>query len=84
MKLKRLVLDKDSRFIGQSIQQSGIRQDYRCLIVGLEEDDSESLEVPNPQRPFAAGDIIWVVGEDDDIADLEKASHAQYPNAKEA
>ena len=75
MKLRRLVIGADSRFVGQSIQQSGIRQDYRCLIVGLEEDDSDSLMAPNAQRPLSAGDVIWVVGEEEDLAALEKDSH---------
>lgn len=82
MKLRRLVIDDGSRFVGQTIQQSNIRQDYRCLIVGLEgDDDNGSLMAPNPQRPFAAGDVIWVVGEEADLADLEKDSHIQYAYA---
>ena len=82
MKLRRLVIDDGSRFVGQTIQQSNIRQDYRCLIVGLEGDDHNgSLMAPNPQRPFAAGDVIWVVGEEADLADLEKDSHIQYAYA---
>ncbi|MCR4995609.1 MAG: TrkA C-terminal domain-containing protein, partial [Bacteroidales bacterium] len=80
MRLKRLVIEPNSRFVGLTIQKSGIRNEYRCLIVGLEEDESNALQTPDPQRPFNAGDIIWVVGEDADMADLEKASHAQYPN----
>ena len=74
MKLKRIVIEEGSHFIGQTIQQSGIRHDYRCLIVGLEEKDGDSLISPNPQRPFYAGDIIWVVGEEKDLADLEAAN----------
>ena len=82
MKLRRIVIVAGSRFVGQTIQQSSIRQDYRCLIVGLENDeDNGSLMAPNPQRPFAAGDVIWVVGEEADLADLEKDSHTQHPYA---
>ena len=81
MKLRRLVIENGSHFVGKTIQQSSIRQDYRCLIVGLEADENDSLMAPNPQRPFSAGDVIWVVGEDNDLADLEKASHARHPNA---
>ena len=80
MKLRRLVIDEGSRFIGQSVKDSGIRSDYRCLIVGIEEEaDGESFTAPDPLRPFKPGDIIWVVGEDHDLADLERASRAQYP-----
>jgi len=74
MKLKRLVIGEGSRFVGTTIQQSGIRQDFRCLIAGLEQDDSESLVAPNPQTAFQAGDVLWVVGEEADLVRLEAAS----------
>ena len=83
MKLRRLAIEEGSRFVGQTIQQSGIRQDYRCLIVGFEsDDDRNSLLAPDPQHPLAASDVIWVVGEDENLAALERASHVQYPNAR--
>ena len=74
MQLQRLVIVDGSRFVGQNIQQSGIRQDFRCLIAGLEQDDSESLVAPNPQTAFQAGDVLWVVGEEADLVRLEAAS----------
>ena len=76
MKLRRLVIESGSRFVGQTIQQSAIRQDFRCLIVGLEQGDSESLVSPNPQRSFQSGDVVWVVGEEADLSALEQAGHS--------
>ncbi|MBR1682668.1 MAG: cation:proton antiporter [Bacteroidaceae bacterium] len=76
MKLRRVVIDAASPFVGQSLQQSGIRQEYRCLVVGLEAEDNPSLVSPNPKKPLHAGDIIWVVGEEKDITALEQACHA--------
>ena len=73
MKLQRLVIRDDSRFVGQSIQESGIRQDFHCLVVGLEKEGSSSLVSPNPQTPFHAGDIVWVVGEEINLIALEEA-----------
>lgn len=84
MKLSRFIVGEGSRFVGQTIQQSGIRDEYRCLIVGLEEEErSNSLLAPNPQRPFRANDIIWVVGEEENLAELEKASRATNPDLYE-
>jgi len=74
MQLQRLVIVDGSRFVGQNIQQSGIRQDFRCLVVGLEQEGQNRLLSPNPQTPFQAGDIIWVVGEEADLLALDKAS----------
>jgi CPA2 family monovalent cation:H+ antiporter-2 len=36
------------------------------MVVGLEE-GKESLSVYKPNRKFEEGDIIWVVGEEDDL-----------------
>ena len=82
MKLRRLVINFGSRFAGQTIQQSGIRQNFHCLVVGLEKEDSESLVSPNPQTPFHVGDIIWVVGEEADITALERENHSAAPMTK--
>ena len=74
MKLNRIVISFGSRFMGQTIQQSGIRQDFHCLVVGVERDGSDSLVAPNPQVPFHVGDILWVVGEEEDLLALEQAN----------
>lgn len=74
MQLKRLVILSGSRFVGQSIQQSGFRQDFRCMVVGLEQESSDRLISPDPQLPFHVGDIVWVVGEETDLARLEQAN----------
>ena len=37
MALRRLVLQSDSPFVGKTIKESGIRDRYNCLVVGLEE-----------------------------------------------
>ncbi len=76
MKLKRLVIESGSHFVGQTIQQSAIRQDFHCLVVGLEEESSNRLLSPNPQTPFRPGDVIWVVGEESNLISLEQANHA--------
>lgn len=70
MKLQRLVITSDSLFRGKSIQQAGFRQDYHVLVVGLEVDDSSSLETPNLQTPLDEGDVLWVVGEEANLARL--------------
>lgn len=75
MKLRRIVIGSGSRFTGKTMQESGIRQDFRCLVVGLEEEGSETLVSPNPQTPFRGGDIIWVVGSEEYLTALESVCH---------
>ena len=72
MKLRQLVIGADSPFIGLSLIDSGIRHHYSCMVVGLEE-GKESLSPYKPTRKFKEGDIIWVVGEQEDIQALLNA-----------
>lgn len=69
MTLKQFVVDKDSVFLGKSIRESGIRDKYKCLIVGVERANN-GLKTPDVHIPFVEGDIFWVVGEMDDVYKL--------------
>ena len=69
MKLRQLVIGEDSPFVGKSLIESGIRDIYNCMVVGLEE-GKESLSSYPPKRKFQPGDIIWVVGELDALDSL--------------
>ncbi len=64
MKLRQLIIGADSPFIGQTLMESGIRNLYSCMVVGLEE-GKENLSPFLPNRRFREGDIIWVVGEEE-------------------
>ena len=66
MKLRQLVIGADSPFVGKTLIESGIRDIYSCMVVGLEE-GKEKLSPYKPTRKFQAGDIIWVVGEKESI-----------------
>ena len=66
MKLCHFVVGKDSPFVGQTLEQSGIRSLYSCMVIGLEE-GKESLSQVKPSRRFKAGDILWIVGEQESI-----------------
>ena len=66
MKLRRLVVDGSSKLLGKTMEESGIRQVFNCMVVGLEE-GLENLSQVSPQYKFEKGDIVWVVGEEDDL-----------------
>jgi CPA2 family monovalent cation:H+ antiporter-2 len=66
MRLRQLIIGSDSPFIGKTLEQSGIRSRYSCMVVGLEEGE-ENLSSISPQRAFRKGDIIWLVGEEEDL-----------------
>ena len=64
MKLRQLIITESSPFVGKTLEESGIRSQYNCMVVGLEE-GKENLSIVNPKRRFQEGDIIWIVGEED-------------------
>lgn len=66
MKLRQMVITGSCPFIGKTLQESGIRSDYNCMVVGIEEGE-ENLSQIEPARHFEKGDIIWVVGEEESL-----------------
>ena len=71
MKLRQFVLSSDTPFIGKTLAESGIRDQYGCMVVGVEE-GQENLTMIDPQRKFEKGDIIWLVGEENDLEKVER------------
>ena len=66
MHLKQFVVDGESPFLNMSIMNSGIRNDYRCLVVGVEK-ESGNLMSPEADMLLEDGDVVWVVGEKEDV-----------------
>ena len=73
MKLRQLIISADSPFVGKTLIESGIRNHYSCMVVGIEE-GKENLSPAAPNRRFQEGDIIWVVGEEAALQRLLAAS----------
>ena len=70
MKLQKIILSAKCKFIGQNLQQSGIRNEYNVMVVGLEE-GQQNLCMINPAHQFEQGDILWVVGEQQSLSRLD-------------
>ena len=69
MKLKQLIVEKDSYLIGKTVQNSGIRDRFNCMIVGFD-DGNEDLTPAHPTREFKIGDVVWLVGEQESLKEL--------------
>lgn len=67
MKLQKFVISSKSKLIGTDLQNSGIRDQYNCMVVGIEE-GQKHLTIVNPSHVFQAGDIVWMVGEKESLA----------------
>ena len=71
MKLHQLIIDHKSPFLGKTLIESGIRDLYSCMVIGLEE-GKQNLSAFPPNRKFEEGDIIWLVGEQESLDALSK------------
>ena len=66
MTLKQFMIDADSAYLGKTLRESGIRDKFHCLIAGVERGE-EILMAPDVNAPFEEGDVLWVVGEKEDV-----------------
>ena len=66
MRLRSMTISANSPFVGKTMQESRIRDEYNCMVVGLEEGE-ENLSQVSPTYRFQKGDIIWVVGEEESL-----------------
>ena len=66
MKLRQVVIREGGAFAGKTMKESGIRDNFNCMVVGIEE-GKENLSRVDPSRVLMAGDIVWIVGEEEDI-----------------
>lgn len=66
MKLRQIVLTANSPFVGKSIQESGIRENYNCMVVGIEQ-GQQKLTLINPYATLAVDDVLWIVGEEKNL-----------------
>lgn len=81
MCLKQFVIDKDSVFLGKTIPRSGIRDKYKCLIVGVER-ANDALKTPDVNTSFEERDVVWVVGENEDVYKLVEQKTDNSPHKK--
>ena len=73
MKLRQLIISSKSEFCGKSLIESGIRDKYNCMVIGLEE-GQENLTKIAPSYVFQKGDILWIVGEESDLQKIMEKS----------
>ena len=79
MQLRKMVLRKGNTLIGKTVAESGIREQYDCMIVGIEEGQKD-LTTINPNHSFTEGDVLWVVGEEDSLRSLSAAIQPPVKN----
>lgn len=71
MKLRQVIIGKKSVFADKALESSGIREQYNCMVVGLEE-GKENLSQVVPNYILKSGDILWIVGEQENLEKFSK------------
>lgn len=62
MILRQVVISGNSPVLGKALRESGIRERYGLLVVGIEQ-GQQNLTSVNPNHVFEYGDVVWMVGE---------------------
>ena len=75
--LKQFVVTEDSPYKGKSIRESGIRDKYRCVVVGVERGKA-SLRNPDASTVFEVGDLVWIVGEEGNVYEVMEDGYKDY------
>jgi len=71
MKLRKVIISAKSSFVGKTLKESGIRDKYNCMVIGVDEGE-QNLSLIDPVRKFEKGDVIWIVGEENSFKELHK------------
>ncbi len=73
MELDEFPISEHSDLAGKSLADSGIKEDFNLLVVGLKNPDGEFQFNPGPSHKISIHDIVLVIGDVSDINRLKKA-----------
>jgi CPA2 family monovalent cation:H+ antiporter-2 len=71
VKLEHFTIKKHSGLLGKTIRESDVREKLNCLIIGIEREDG-SFVTNDANAVFQEDDVIWVVGEKENIQSVKK------------
>jgi CPA2 family monovalent cation:H+ antiporter-2 len=71
VQMRQFQISPESRLIGETIRTSGIQKTYGCLIIGIERNET-SIQNPDLDLMLEQDDIVWVIGEYENILKLCK------------
>lgn len=75
MELHHINVTEGSRLVGLTSRSARIRDDYSALLVAVQRDDDYIQ--PDGTFEFAAGDILWLVGDKNRLVPLAEAGKGQ-------
>ncbi|MCI6144531.1 MAG: TrkA C-terminal domain-containing protein, partial [Bacteroidales bacterium] len=66
LSLQRYIVGQDCPVCGRTLGQSRLRDKYRLMAVGFEDEDG-SIDAASPSRLISEGDTLWIIGEEKDV-----------------
>lgn len=66
LSLQRYIVGQDCPVCGRTLGQSRLRDKYRLMAVGFEDEDG-SIDTASPSRLISEGDTLWIIGEEKDV-----------------
>ncbi|MDR1791917.1 MAG: cation:proton antiporter [Bacteroidales bacterium] len=71
IELQTFVIEENTCLCGKSLETIQLREKYACWIVGIER-SNEQIMNPKGDTILEVGDLVWIVGEKNDIVKLIK------------
>ena len=71
--LRRFIVAPQSALVGKTLAGSAIREQFHCMVVGFEHDDTGTIDTATAGRIFRSGDTVWLVGTDQGLTALRRA-----------
>jgi voltage-gated potassium channel len=71
LRMEEMAVSESSRYAGKSLMDSGIRKDHDLIVVAIKRNHGEMIFNPNPETEINPSDIMVVLGNHEDIKDLE-------------
>lgn len=62
VRISQFTILEDSHLLGKTILESGIRENFKCMIVGIEK-DGKAIMNPDVRTLFEVNDVVWIAGE---------------------
>ena len=72
LQIEEIKIKEDSRFIGQSLDECGLRKDLGIIIVAIKRDSGEMEFNPTSATVIMQGDTLIAMGETNQLHDLER------------
>ena len=70
VKFTHFAINRNSPIVGVMLENTRLREDYGALLVAVQRGEDNYIS-PTPDLTFAAGDILWIVGNPKQLARLK-------------